>query len=45
MRLRKVNLKTAKPLPADAYHDNPANGTFILIDEFTNNTVAVGFFE
>lgn len=43
--IAKVNLKTAKPLPADAYHDNPANGTFILIDEFTNNTVAVGFFE
>lgn len=43
--IAKVNLKTAKPLPADAYYDNPANGTFILIDEFTNNTVAVGFFE
>ncbi|HNT49217.1 MAG TPA: GTP-binding protein [Cyclobacteriaceae bacterium] len=43
--IAQVNLKTAKPLPADAYHDNPANGTFILIDEFTNNTVAVGFFE
>lgn len=41
----QVKLKTAKPLPADSYHDNPANGTFILIDEFTNNTVAVGFFE
>jgi sulfate adenylyltransferase subunit 1 len=43
--IAQVNLKTAKPLPADSYHDNPANGTFILIDEFTNNTVAVGFFE
>ncbi|HNR73096.1 MAG: sulfate adenylyltransferase [Bacteroidetes bacterium OLB12] len=43
--IAKVSLKTAKPLPADAYHDNPANGTFILIDEFTNNTAAVGFFE
>lgn len=43
--IAQVKLKTAKPLPADAYHDNPANGTFILIDEFTNNTVAVGFFE
>ncbi len=43
--IARVNLKTAKPLPADAYQDNPANGTFILIDEFTNNTVAVGFFE
>ena len=43
--IAQVNLKTAKPLPADAYPDNPANGTFIMIDEFTNNTVAVGFFE
>ncbi|MBN8579007.1 MAG: sulfate adenylyltransferase [Cytophagales bacterium] len=43
--IAQVNFKTAKPLPADAYCDNPANGTFILIDEFTNNTVAVGFFE
>lgn len=43
--IAQVNLKTAKPLPVDTYHDNPANGTFILIDEFTNNTVAVGFFE
>ena len=40
-----VSLKTAKPIFADTYKSNPANGTFILIDEFTNNTVAVGFIE
>jgi sulfate adenylyltransferase subunit 1 len=38
-----VNIKTAKPLAADIYRDNPKNGAFILIDEFTNSTVAVGF--
>ena len=41
----KVSIKTAKPIFADLYKDNPGNGAFILIDEFTNNTVAVGFIE
>jgi sulfate adenylyltransferase subunit 1 len=40
-----VTLKTAKPIFADSYKENPANGAFILIDEFSNNTVAVGFIE
>lgn len=38
-----VTLKTASPIYADRYADNPANGAFILIDELTNNTVGVGF--
>ena len=38
-----VRLKSAKPLFLDRYAANPANGAFILIDEFSNNTVAVGF--
>ncbi len=38
-----IRLKLAKPVFADAYADNPDNGSFILIDEFSNNTVAVGF--
>lgn len=38
-----VSIKLAKPIFADTYNQNPANGSFILIDEFTNNTVAVGF--
>ena len=38
-----IQIKTAKPLFVDRYAENPANGAFILIDEFTNNTVAVGF--
>lgn len=38
-----VSIKLSKPIFADSYNENPANGSFILIDEFTNNTVAVGF--
>ena len=39
----EVELKLAKPIFADVYNKNPANGSFILIDEFSNHTVAVGF--
>lgn len=38
----KITLKTAAPIFADLYQENPANGAFILIDEFNNTTVAVG---
>jgi sulfate adenylyltransferase subunit 1 len=41
----KITLKTAQPIFADSYHLNPANGAFILVDEFSNATVAVGFVE
>ena len=41
----KITLKTAQPLFADPYRLNPANGAFILVDEFSNATVAVGFVE
>lgn len=41
----RVILKTAKPIFADLYQENPRNGAFILIDEFSNNTVAVGMIE
>ncbi|SEW24421.1 sulfate adenylyltransferase subunit 1 [Chitinophaga sp. YR573] len=41
----KITLKTAQPIFADSYHVNPANGAFILVDEFSNATVAVGFVE
>ena len=40
-----VRLKTAKPLFADRYAANPANGAFILVDEFSHSTVGVGFVE
>lgn len=39
----EVGIKTAKPIFADLYRENPYNGAFILIDEFSNHTVAVGF--
>ncbi len=41
----RIVLKTAQPVFADTYQSNPANGTFILVDEFSNATVAVGFVE
>ena len=41
----RVSIKTAKPVFADTFSDNHNNGAFILIDEFSNNTVAVGFIE
>jgi len=41
----RVSIKTAKPIFADRYKEHPLNGAFILIDEFSNNTVAVGFVE
>jgi sulfate adenylyltransferase subunit 1 len=37
-----VSLTTAQPLFADRYGDNRATGSFIVIDESTNNTVAAG---
>ena len=41
----RVSIKTAKPIFADVYKENPRNGSFILIDEFSNTTIAVGFIE
>lgn len=41
----KVEVKLARPLFADTYDENPSNGAFVLIDEFTNNTVAAGFIQ
>lgn len=38
-----LTLKVAQPIYADKYNDNPGNGAFILIDEFSNGTVGVGF--
>lgn len=41
----RVHIKTARPLFADVFIENPHNGAFILVDEFSNNTVAAGFIE
>ncbi len=38
-----IQLKLSKPLLVDAYKQNKANGSFILINPKTNNTVGVGF--
>lgn len=41
--IASVRIKTAKPLIIDRFNENKPNGSFILIDEYSNNTVAVGF--
>lgn len=38
-----IQLKLSKPFLYDAYKDNKQNGSFILINPRTNNTVGVGF--
>ncbi len=38
----RVKLRTTKPLMIDSYRDNRLTGSFILIDEGTNETVAAG---
>ncbi|NOY62089.1 MAG: sulfate adenylyltransferase subunit CysN [Gammaproteobacteria bacterium] len=38
----KIKLKLLSPLTYDSYADNHATGSFIIIDAFTNNTVAAG---
>jgi len=37
-----VRLRTSRPLAFDAYARNRFTGSFILIDEATNDTVAGG---
>lgn len=39
------NFSTDRPLPFDAYADNPGTGNFILIDRFTNATVGAGMID
>ena len=38
----RINLRTSAPLIADSYRSNRTTGSFILIDELTNSTVAAG---
>lgn len=40
--LGRVKIKTLKSLLVDEYSRNRATGSFIIIDELTNNTVAAG---
>jgi bifunctional enzyme CysN/CysC len=37
-----VNLSLAEPIAFDVYEENKTTGSFILIDRFTNETVAAG---
>lgn len=41
----RVHLRLSKPIHFDSYHDNKSNGSFILIDEGSFDTVSVGFIE
>jgi sulfate adenylyltransferase subunit 1 len=41
----EASFRLAQPIFADAYANNPANGAFILIDEWSNTTAGVGFVE
>jgi bifunctional enzyme CysN/CysC len=38
----RVQLRSTVPLFVDAYQDNRETGSFILVDEATNKTVAAG---
>jgi sulfate adenylyltransferase subunit 1 len=38
----QATILLAQPIVADRYDDNHATGSFILIDEATNGTVAAG---
>ena len=38
----RVKLRTSSPMIVDPYRRNRSTGSFILIDESTNNTVAAG---
>ena len=41
----RVQLKTQQPLVADAYRANRDTGSFIVVDEATNDTVAAGLID
>ncbi|MDP8908987.1 MAG: sulfate adenylyltransferase, partial [Chloroflexota bacterium] len=38
----RVRLRCSKPMAFDSYADSRATGSFILIDESTNDTVGAG---
>lgn len=43
--LASVSIRVAEPLVFDAYKENRYSGAFILINEYTNQTVAAGVLE
>jgi sulfate adenylyltransferase subunit 1 len=40
--IAKVKIRTTKPLMTDSYRENRITGSFILVDDTTNETVAAG---
>jgi sulfate adenylyltransferase subunit 1 len=40
--IARISIKTSKPISFDSFESNRANGSFILIDSQTNETVAAG---
>ena len=40
--IARVQLRSSEPLFYDSYRRNRMTGSFVLIDEFTNKTVAAG---
>jgi sulfate adenylyltransferase subunit 1 len=40
--IARVAIKVQQPLAFDSYRNNRGTGSFIVIDEATNNTVAAG---
>ena len=40
--IARIGMRTSSPLFFDSYHRNRQTGSFVLIDEFTNETVAAG---
>jgi bifunctional enzyme CysN/CysC len=40
--IARVSLRTTEPVFVDDYHRNRTTGSFVLIDEHTNATVAAG---
>ena len=41
----RVSLKLLKPIACDPYRNNRATGGFIVIDDFTNQTLGAGMIE
>ncbi len=41
----KVLVRVQQPINMDSYESNRPNGSFIIIDELTNDTVAAGMIE
>jgi sulfate adenylyltransferase subunit 1 len=43
--IAKISFELNSPIFYDEFHNQRANGSFILIDEQSNNTVGVGFIQ